>query len=58
MKALKNLIKCESGMTSIEYGFIAILVSLVIIPFLPFMADQLNLTFDRVGDGFRTTYGE
>jgi pilus assembly protein Flp/PilA len=49
---MKNFItafgKNESGATAIEYGLIAALISVAIIPALILVGTQLNLTFEKV----------
>jgi len=47
---LKSLIRDESGVTAIEYGLIAALVSVVAIGALQSMGGSLSIMFTKVSD--------
>ena len=47
---LKKLLKSESGATAIEYGLIAALVSIVALPAMGAMGNQLDAQFSMVNN--------
>ena len=49
MNALVDFIKDEDGVTAIEYGLIAALISIVIIVAVRLVGVNLDLVFDRIG---------
>ncbi len=46
---LRELLKSESGLTSIEYGLVAALVAVVAIPAMGAIGDELQTEFSTVG---------
>ncbi len=50
MTMLKKLFKDESGATAIEYGLIAALLSVAIIAAVSTVGEQLNTTYNTIGD--------
>ena len=46
----KSFAKDESGATAIEYGLIAALLSVAIIAAITSVKDELNTTYENVGD--------
>lgn len=53
-----DLWKDESGVTAIEYGLIAGLMSAVLVVALGFFGDQLNNLFDAISDKLEKTTDE
>lgn len=51
-RAIKTFIADDTGATSIEYGLIAALLSLVILISLTSMRNELVTMFQDVADGF------
>ncbi len=49
-KFFARFLKDESGATAIEYGLIAALIALAIMAGATTIGDELNATFDKVGD--------
>jgi pilus assembly protein Flp/PilA len=47
---LKKFVKDKSGATAIEYGLIAVLISVVIIAAITVVGTQLDAGFDKVAD--------
>ncbi|UMR30213.1 Flp family type IVb pilin [Massilia sp. MB5] len=54
MKAIKNFLRDEQGVTAIEYGLIAALIAVVIIGAVTIVGTQLNKTFTTVGTKLTT----
>ena len=50
MNSIKRFIRDESGATAIEYGLIAALLAVAIIASLSYLSNELNLTFNYVGE--------
>lgn len=50
MSFIRKLFKNEKGATAIEYGLIAALIAVAAITALGTVGDELNKTFDKVGD--------
>ena len=50
MKKFVELLKQEDGATAIEYGLIAALLSVVIIAALTTVGENLEETYDTIGD--------
>jgi pilus assembly protein Flp/PilA len=48
MKKLMRFFKDEEGVTAIEYGLIAALISVVIIVTVGLVGDRLNDVFERI----------
>ena len=48
MKKLMRFFKDDEGVTAIEYGLIAALISVVIIATLILVGTNLNLVFERI----------
>ena len=51
---VQKFVRDEEGVTAIEYGLIAALVSVVIITALTLVGTQLNKTFDSIGQSLTT----
>lgn len=49
MGKVKAFLEDESGATSIEYGLIALLISVALIPAVGLIAPKLGITFGKVG---------
>jgi len=49
MGKIRAFIDDESGATAIEYGLIALLIGVAIIPALGVIAPKLGITFGKVG---------
>lgn len=49
MNAVKKFLREEEGVTAIEYGLIAALISVVIIAAVRLVGTNLDLVFDRIG---------
>ncbi len=54
---LQAFLKDDSGATTIEYGFIAGLVSIAILAAVMNLADSVTLAFDQVNDGMAVAAG-
>lgn len=54
MKAIKNFIRDEQGVTAIEYGLIAALIAVVIIAAVKLVGTELDKTFDKIGSKLQT----
>jgi pilus assembly protein Flp/PilA len=50
MKILNRFLDDESGVTAIEYGLIAALISVVCIAAMTFAGQQLLLVYNRIGN--------
>ena len=48
-RALRKIAKNESGATAIEYGLIAVLISIVVIGWASSMGESLNERFSNLG---------
>ena len=48
MNKMRSFLQEEDGVTAIEYGLIAALISVVIIVAVTAVGDQLVLVFDRI----------
>ena len=48
MNHLKRYLECESGATAIEYGLIAVIVSISIVAAATGIGDQLVVVFERI----------
>ena len=48
LRLVKNFVRDESGVTAIEYGLIAALISVVIIGAVTAVGTNLDATFDSV----------
>lgn len=55
--AIKNFIQDEEGVTAIEYSLIAALIAVVIIGAVTLVGEQVDLTFQTVGDTLSTANG-
>ncbi|MEO1150553.1 MAG: Flp family type IVb pilin [Pseudomonadota bacterium] len=49
-KLFKAFVANEDGATAIEYGLIAALISVVVIGTVTAVGNNLNTTFDAIGD--------
>ena len=49
MSNVKSFIEDESGATAIEYGLIAVMIAVAIIPAVETIAPKLGITFGNVG---------
>lgn len=49
MKAIKNFINDETGVTALEYGLIAALIAAVIMGAVTLIGTKLDTTFDNIG---------
>ena len=54
MKAIKNFLRDEQGVTAIEYGLIAALIAVVIIAAVKLIGTELDKTFDKIGTSLKT----
>lgn len=52
METFKKFIKDESGATAIEYGLIALLIGVAIIPAVGVIAPKLGITFNNASSKF------
>lgn len=52
MQMLRKFVKNEAGATAIEYGLIAMLISVAIITILGAIGTNLNTTFSKVNAAF------
>ena len=50
MKKLLEFIKCEDGVTAPEYALIAALIAGAIIAAVTYLSDQIQATFNYIGD--------
>jgi pilus assembly protein Flp/PilA len=50
MKILTRFLEDETGVTAIEYGLIAALISVVCIAAMTFAGQQLLLVYNRIGN--------
>lgn len=50
MKKFLKMLKDSKGATAIEYGLIAALIAVAAIAALTTIGDELELTFNKVGD--------
>ena len=50
MKFLKHLMKDESGVSSIEYGMIAVVVAIVLAAIMPIIGADIEASFNGVSD--------
>jgi len=57
MKKLINFLKEEDGVTAIEYGLIAALISVAIITILGTMSGSLQTIFQKISDALTTASG-
>ena len=53
----KQFIRDEEGVTAIEYGLIAALIAVVIIAAVRLVGEQLDLTFDKIGEELTAANG-
>ncbi len=54
VKFLKDFAREEDGVTAIEYGLIAALISIVIIAAVTVVGTRLDAVFDRIGAALTT----
>lgn len=54
MKLFKQLVRDEAGATAIEYGLIAALIAVAAMTALSTIGDELETTFDSVGNELKT----
>jgi pilus assembly protein Flp/PilA len=54
MKTVTRFFKDESGVTAIEYGLIAALISVVCITAMTFAGKQLLAVYDQIGTALQT----
>jgi pilus assembly protein Flp/PilA len=57
MKSVTRYFKDESGVTAIEYGLIAALISVVIITTITAVGKDLNTVFTTIKDGLAGAAG-
>ena len=50
MKTVTRFLDDETGVTAIEYGLIAALISVVCIPAMTFAGQQLLAVYNRIGN--------
>ena len=50
LRLMKRFIREEAGVTAIEYGLIAALIALVIAAAVILVGNQLNITFNKIGN--------
>lgn len=50
MESIKKFMRDENGATAIEYGLVAFLIGVAIIPAVSVIAPKLGITFGKVGD--------
>jgi pilus assembly protein Flp/PilA len=50
MSKLVRFVKDDSGATAIEYGLIAAATGLALVAVMPFISEQLQATFQTIGD--------
>ena len=56
-KVATRFFQDESGVTAIEYGLIAALISVVCIAAMTFAGQQLLLVYNRIGNALATALG-
>jgi pilus assembly protein Flp/PilA len=49
MNSIKRFVREEEGVTMVEYGLLAALISVVCIVAIQLIGTQLDLVFDRIG---------
>ncbi len=54
---LQTFLKDDSGATTIEYGFIAGLVSIAILAAVMSLGDSVTQAYDQINDGMATAAG-
>jgi pilus assembly protein Flp/PilA len=54
MKMIKNFLNDETGVTAIEYGLIAVVISVAIIVAVQGLGTQLSTTFNKVTTQLKT----
>ena len=52
--SIQQFVRDEEGVTAIEYGLIAALISVVIIAAVQIVGTQLDATFDAIGTALTT----
>ena len=57
MKILTRFLDDESGVTAIEYGLIAALISVVCIAAMTFAGQQLLLVYNKIGNSLANALG-
>jgi pilus assembly protein Flp/PilA len=57
MKILTRFLDDETGVTAIEYGLIAALISVVCIAAMTFAGQQLLLVYNRIGNALANALG-
>jgi pilus assembly protein Flp/PilA len=57
MKILTRFLEDESGVTAIEYGLIAALISVVCIAAMTFAGQQLLLVYNKIGNSLANALG-
>jgi pilus assembly protein Flp/PilA len=57
MKILNRFLESESGVTAIEYGLIAALISVVCIAAMTFAGQQLLLVYNKIGNSLANALG-
>jgi pilus assembly protein Flp/PilA len=55
LMSIKRFGKDEEGVTAIEYGLIAALIAVVIVTAVITVGTQLNIVFQNIADGLKTT---
>jgi pilus assembly protein Flp/PilA len=55
MKTVTRFFKDDSGVTAIEYGLIAALISVVCITAMTFAGKQLLAVYDQIGNALAAT---
>jgi pilus assembly protein Flp/PilA len=50
IEKIKNFLKDEAGVTSVEYAVMAALIALVVIAGATYLGNQTNDTFNTIGD--------
>lgn len=54
LQNIQQFLRDEEGVTAIEYGLIAALIAVVIIAAVRVVGEQLDITFDFIGDELST----
>ena len=54
---IKRFLKEEEGVTMIEYGLLAALISIVCIIAITFVGNNLNIAFERICNALATAVG-
>ena len=54
LNATRRFLRDEEGVTAIEYGLIAALIAVLIIGGATVVGQQLEITFDSIGDALTT----